>query len=148
MNVCASFFVCTQSTGFDGNVNTLKCFDGPLPGLPVTPQSNPISYFCNQSVCGTGAIRKATENISFWFSHNYYPKIWFKQVLRCTNPLLILYFFILTRKLSKSCIKYQAFIHEEKSPWLSGLHKPRRSEVLVKQKPDIKGMGSLSEWDK
>lgn len=147
------FFACSQSRGFDGKVHALKWrFAGPLPGLSAAPQSNAVSYFCNRCVhaCGTGPIRKATEsNISFWYSsHNYYPKIWFKQVLRYTNPLLILYLFIPTRKLSKLCIKYQAFIHEEKSPWLSGLHKPKRSEVLVKQKTDIKGTGSLSEWYK
>lgn len=145
------FFACTQSRGFDGKVH-VKCFAGQLPGLSAAPQSNPISFFCNlhMHVCGKGPIRKAMEsNISFcYFSHNYYPKIWFKQVLRYTKPLLILYLFNPTRKLSKSYIKYQAFIHEEKSPWLSGLHKPKRSEVLVKEKTDIKGTGSLSKWYK
>lgn len=123
-----------------------------FPGLSAAPQPNPISFFCNPSVhvWGTGPIRKATErDIPFrYFSHNYYPQIRFKQVLRYTNPLLILYLLIPTRKLSKSYIKYEAFIHEEKSPRLSGLRKPGRSEALVKQKTDIKGTGSLIEWYK
>lgn len=78
-------------------------------------QPKPISFFSNLSVhaWGTEPIWKAMKMALIWiFSHNYYPKIRSKQALRHTKPLLIL--LIPTRKVSKSHIKYEGFIHKDK----------------------------------
>lgn len=68
--------------------------------------SNPAPFFSNLHVHGCGTVKAMKGNMSFcYLPHSYYPKIWFKQVLRHTNPLLILYLFIPTRNSQNHTLK-------------------------------------------